>query len=139
MKNQDERLREEDLVESLRTMARKDADPQDDAIDLVRRTVSYGHATVPIANLRALLIISKVCGNMSSDDPATLLTILWILQHQNEERVLDVLEQPVDIGDLADLAAAISLFDLPDYIAALDKMFGLARGKAPVNREGGCA
>lgn len=125
-------------LEGLRRAAGEAVTSAADAFDLVRKTVTVGAATVPIANLRALWIIGRMSEKLNPDDPASLLAILWVLFHQDDDAVLSAADNPPGFEQLSDLAAKIDLVNLPDYMEALELMFSLVRGKPPLPREGGC-
>jgi hypothetical protein len=125
-------------LEGLRRAAGEAVTSAADAFDLVRKTVTVGAATVPIANLRALWIIGRMSEKLNPDDPASLLAILWVLFNQNDDAVLCAVDNPPGFEQLSELAAKIDLVNLPDYMEALELMFSLVRGKPPLPGEGGC-
>ena len=126
------------LMDGLRQAVRQSPINQDDAFDLVRRTVTVGHATIPVANLRALWVIAAMAEKLDENDPLAVLCLLWVLNNQDKEEVLKAADEPPGMEKLSELAASIDLVDLPDYIAALELMLGLSRGKVLPAAEGGC-
>ena len=68
-------------------------------------------------------------GCQEGDDPAALIKILWVLRHQQEERVLDVEDDPPTPAELAAVGREVDIASLGDYVAALDKMFSLLEKK----------
>jgi hypothetical protein len=125
-------------LEGLRRAAGEAITSAADAFDLVRKTVTVGVATVPIANLRALWIIGRMSEKLNPDDPISLLAILWVLFNQNDDAVLSAAENPPGFEQLSALAAEIDLVNLPDYMEALELMFSLVRGKPLQFGEEGC-
>lgn len=100
------------------------------ALDLVRKTVKHGRAELPILNLAGLWALRRLdCAR--GDDPAALLKILWVLRHQEEERVLNVEDDPPAPAELAAIGREVDIASLGDYVAALDKMFSLLEKKTP--------
>jgi hypothetical protein len=71
------------------------------------------------------------------NDADALVKILWVLRHQNEDRIFDVAAKPPAPEELAAVARGVDVASLPDYVAALDAMLDILIKKKPPPPGGG--
>ena len=98
------------------------------APDLVRRVVRAGAVELPILNLAGLWALRALVAE-DGNDADGLIKLLWILRHQQTDRMLDIAAHPPSPEELAAVARAVDLVSLPDYVAALDAMLELVSKK----------
>jgi len=93
------------------------------ALNLSRKTVAVDGVELPLPNLNALCAIRTLTGENKGDELQKLLAIIWVLRHQQEDRILEVGERPPTACELAEIGREISTQDLPKYCACLQEMF----------------
>ena len=101
--------------------------------DLIRRRVRVGAAELPILNLAGLWALRAL--TTEGDDARNLLVTIWVLRHQDTDRIADVAAQPPTAAELAALGREIDLVSLPDYAAALEEMLSLVAKKKAAGPE----
>jgi len=98
------------------------------ALNLSRKTVTKQGVTLPIPNLNALMAIRTLTAG-EKDEMRALLSVVWVLRLQGEERILEVADNPPSAKELAELGREIGADDLPNYVACLQEILSLLGGK----------
>jgi hypothetical protein len=107
-----------------------------DTLNLSRKSVAFGGIELPLPNLNALCAIRTLTAENKGDELQQLLAMIWVLRHQQEDRILEVGDRPPTSGELAEVGREISGKDLPKYCACLQEMF-LLLGEGKAERKSG--
>jgi len=96
--------------------------------DLVRRKVRAGAVELPILNLAGLWALRALARD-EGDDAGNLLRIIWVLENQESDRILDAAANPPTSAELAAVGRRVDLASLGDYVEALETMLAAASKK----------
>ncbi|MCP4231264.1 MAG: hypothetical protein GY771_14100 [bacterium] len=118
------RLRRRSKVEGKRP-SRGEPKPE----DLTAKTLRHGDVELPIINLNGLWALRKLM-EQERDDVESLLLLLWVLRNQHRADLMRIISDGIDDAELTQLASAIDVGQLNDYLAALEEMMeGVGAGK----------
>jgi hypothetical protein len=120
----------EEIIAKLRAPRRDALVPEREpaAADLLRRTVRAGAVELPILNLAGLWALRALAA-ADGNDAEELIKVLWVLRHQNDDRILAVADAPPSAAELAAVGRDVDLGSLADYVAALEAMLALVSKK----------